>query len=59
MGSGHQFPRNPPDTLSLFQYLVSQYVHLIHLQHPSSSGFLPEVYGQGWLIFRAVNGSVL
>jgi hypothetical protein len=26
---------------------VSQYVHLIHLQHPRPSGFLPESMSRG------------
>ena len=29
-----QFTRDAPDAPPLFQHLVSQYMHLIHLQHP-------------------------
>jgi hypothetical protein len=37
-----QFARHPPDTPALVQHLVSQHMHLIHLQYSPSSGFPPE-----------------
>ena len=42
-----QFARHPPDTPALVQHLVSQHMHLIHLQHPPSSGFPPESMARG------------
>jgi hypothetical protein len=50
--------RDPPDALPLVQHLVSQHMHLIHLQHPRPPGFPPEVYVSGLLNSRAANGSV-